>query len=252
MRNKFVIIFIFLLAIFVVLWVRIQILGIRDTNENYFFNFYSIIPIFGAFVGWLVAARFGGLKSVLGRAISMLAAGLLAWGLGGFVWLWYNLVFQVPVPQPSLADYLFVGAYIFWAFGTIYLAKAAGIRFFPQETFAGKTILVVVPVLLVVLITVFYILLRTGSSSNLLSYVVFVPLLIYTGSILPLVLNLYGGKFFKATGLVVLGFFILYLAGTSFFYSVANNTYYNGHLSDLFFAAGFSVISTGIALFYPD
>src|SRR3989338_5731507 len=126
-RQVFVIgltvLYVFFLGWFLLLYLN----GWTDTKWNYLSGTYNIISFAGGFYGlFFVARHWGGWKSDVGRAIIVLSTGLIVWGIGLAIYLFYNLALQVEVPYPSWADAGFLPAYALWAIGIVMLSKATG------------------------------------------------------------------------------------------------------------------------------
>jgi len=89
---------------------------------------YQAVALWGGVWGLIIARSWGGTKSVMGRAISALTAGLLFQVLGQSVFSYYNLFAGVEMPYPSLADLGYFGSIPLYAYGILMLAKASGIK----------------------------------------------------------------------------------------------------------------------------
>ncbi len=89
---------------------------------------YQAVALWGGVWGIVIARSWGGAKSVMGRAISALTAGLLFQVLGQSVFSYYNLFAGVEIPYPSLADLGYFGSIPLYAYGILMLAKASGIK----------------------------------------------------------------------------------------------------------------------------
>src|SRR5688500_13845693 len=106
--NKFQKIFGAFYIFIVLLWGYIQLSGSTgaDAGEiNFWYSFlFGLIPFFGGLIGMFGSRRWGGLKSVLGKAIFFFSLGLFAWGFGENIWSYYNFFKNEPAPYPSIAD----------------------------------------------------------------------------------------------------------------------------------------------------
>jgi hypothetical protein len=83
----------------------------------------------------------------MGRAILAFAIGLLLQTFGQTVFSFYNLVSQVEIPYPSLADLGFFGSIPLYVYGTLMLAKASGVNV-SLKTFSSKIQAIVIPLVL--------------------------------------------------------------------------------------------------------
>lgn len=109
---------------------------------------YQLIALVGAIFGFMVSRKWGGLKSVMGRATFMFSVGLLGQWFAQAAGTY--LVWQVgTVPYPSLSDIGAFGAIIFYAIGAVYIAKASGARV-SLRSYKGKLIAIIVPILFLI------------------------------------------------------------------------------------------------------
>lgn len=252
-----------LIYVFVIVWwFLIHLRGIQETNENYAFSLvYSIMPLGWGLLGFLNARRWGGLKSSMGRAMMFLSAGLFAWGVGNLIFAYYNLVLQVAVPYPSLADAGFFLLYPLSAIGIMNFFRVTGASFALRKM-SGKTALLIIPLSLIFL------------SYYLLFVVARGGVITYEGDVLKLVLDIafpvgdvvvvtlaavvywlsykyLGGKFRKPIVFIIVGFISTYFADFLFSYTTTTETYFVGKWVDLFYPTAFLFISLGLSLLDP-
>jgi hypothetical protein len=126
-------------------WLVLQLTNASDTAVLIWADTYHITAIFGAIAGFAIARRWGGLKSMMGRAIIMFSIGLFCEWFAQVAGVY--LVWKVgTVPYPSISDIGAFGAIIFYSVAVIYLAKASGAR--PSlKSYRGKLIAALVPIL---------------------------------------------------------------------------------------------------------
>ncbi len=108
---------------------------------------YQAIALWGGVWGLCIAKAWGGMKSVMGRAIMAFAIGLLLQVFGQSVFSFYNLFASVEMPYPSLADVGFFGSIPFYAYGIFMLARASGIRI-SLKSVSSKLQAVIIPVVI--------------------------------------------------------------------------------------------------------
>lgn len=88
---------------------------------------YQLVALFGAISGLVIARSWGSWKSVLGRAILAFSVGLLFQSIGQAFSSHY--VYSIgEIPYPSLGDIGFFGSVLFYIYGTMSLARLAGVR----------------------------------------------------------------------------------------------------------------------------
>ncbi|KKQ98299.1 MAG: Diguanylate cyclase (GGDEF) domain-containing protein [Candidatus Woesebacteria bacterium GW2011_GWB1_39_12] len=101
----------------------------KQTPFNYLFNVsYGIIYLFGA------AAALWGMKknkfsSWLGKSLVFYATALTSYTLALFIWALYNLVLNVEVPYPSIADILWLLFVPMSSLGFVFLIFSLGGKF---------------------------------------------------------------------------------------------------------------------------
>jgi len=260
-RQVFVIgltvLYVFFLGWFLLLYLN----GWTDTKWNYLSGTYNIISFAGGFYGlFFVARHWGGWKSDVGRAIIVLSTGLIVWGIGLAIYLFYNLALQVEVPYPSWADAGFLPAYALWAIGIVMLSKATGAQFGLRKL-GGKTMLFLVPIAIAA--ASYYLLvtvarggvITTAESSETLKLLLdfaypISDLVIVTLSTLiyGLSYRYFGGKYRLPIYLILSAFTINYFGDFLFSYTTTVETYYNGSLADVLFTTTMYVLSVGIVL----
>lgn len=243
---------VFFSTVFVVLIVwdmALQISGTTNSVWNYLYNAgYSIFFLGAAWLG-IRYARWFGYESAIGKALLFIGLGIGSWGVGLWVWLFYNFWLEVEVPFPSLADVFFS-------------------LFYPLVLIGGWYF-----------ITIFQNLLRKGIASSAITYsaicvtVVFaivfgvfiqpvlsqpIPMLekVFTiayplGDMLLILLIFMafwasGGNIHRGLLFFIIGLFSLAAADSVYVYRTAHLTYWNGDISDLLFTIGSFIFSMAI------
>jgi len=240
-------------------------LGVTSSLANNLYGvlFLGFIPVFGGINGILIARKWGGFKSAVGRAIIFLSLGLIAWGIGTYIYSGiYNVILQVEVPYPSYADIGYVLALPLWALGMIHLSRATGAKYGLQSS-GGKFALLIIPAS--VIAASYYLLVivarggsLTGDDTALLK--VILDLTYPLGDVIILTLatliyglsySYFGGVFKKAIYMILSGFVLMYFADFAFSYTTTLGTWYPGDWNDLLFATAMLALSSGVALMDP-
>lgn len=112
-------------------WGMIQQLDPNPQNPilDIWSNTYCFMAIWGGLWGLHISQKWGGFKSVIGKAAGFFSAGLLLQAFGQLVYTYMADVMQIEIPYPSIGDLGFFGSIFFYIAGISYLAKATGIRF---------------------------------------------------------------------------------------------------------------------------
>ena len=92
-------------------------------------SLYQIMAVFGGVIGLAVSHKWGGNKSLLGKAIMFFSIGLLLQSFGQTVDSYYNFFKNATIPYPSLGDLGFMGSVVAYIAGAAYLMKATGFGF---------------------------------------------------------------------------------------------------------------------------
>lgn len=243
-------------------WLFIFIQGIQETSANYAFSlFYSFLPLGWGVVGFLNGLRWGGLRSVVGRAVLSLSIGIFAWGIGNLIFAYYNLVLHIPVPYPSIADASFILIYPFSILGMTYLFRAVGASLALRSMY-GKLMFLLIPIFAAIIsYYLLFIIARGGEivyEGDLLK--LFLDISYPTGSALVAMLativyglsfKFLGGFFRMPIILILLGFISNYFADFLFSYTTTTGTYFVGMWVDLFYPTAFLLISLGLTLLDP-
>lgn len=245
--------------VILLLWVYIQISGSRAGNINFTYSFlFGLIPFFGGLIGMGVSRQWGGLKTVLGKAIFFFSLGLFMWGFGENIWSYYNFFKDEPAPYPSIADIGFAPSIFFWIVGTAFLAKASGaIHAFRKSTWA-KVFVIVAPSIL--LLASYFMLIKVARGGTLVPegetpLKVVLDIAYPLGDFLALTFALVvftltsrylGGYYRPAIACILFGLGIMYFGDFSFSYTTTAGTFYNGNWGDLLLASGNFFMTLGI------
>lgn len=255
---------IFFFSALVFWWLLITTQGLENTTQNFLYGAaLGILPCLASIFGFVNSNKWGGLKSSMGKSVFFLSAGLLTWGIGTLVFAYYNIILQVEVPYPSLADLFYIISWPLWAVGMVNLSRATGVMF-QLKTAIGRIALFLVPIFIAALS---YYLLIIVARDGVILYTpedllkVFFDLAYPIGdiAILTIALLVYGlsfkflGGFFKWPILFVLGGFVLnYLGDFSFVYTVTKETFFVANWVDLIYTLAFFCIGLGVSLINPQ
>lgn len=258
-RRVFISILTIVYLFFLGWFLKLYLLSQTDGTENLLTNFYGLIPLLGGIYGLFISRLWGGMKSSVGRGIVFLSLGLITWGIGISIWIYYNFILQVEVPYPSWADAAFILSWPLWGIGMVSLSKATGARFGMQKT-TGKLFLLLAPVIVIIFSYYFLVTIARGGSFEIADnlFTVFFDLAYPIGDVVILTLatliyglsyRYFGGRYRYAIYLILFAFILNYLADFTFSYTTTTESYYNGSLADVLFASTMYVFSVGLAFF---
>jgi hypothetical protein len=184
-------------------------------------------------------------KSVFGRSLVFILAGIALWGIGNLFWLHYNLS-GIEVPYPSLADIGYIGMIPLAAVGLFLLLK--GIKMKMDSATIVK--LAILPVIVFVLTYFVFIESKLTENISLLTKALNVAYpvgdAIFLSFALMILSIVRGGKIFRSIGIICVGFVIESFADLSFSWTTSAGTYAVGGWVDGLFTLAFLVIGIGI------
>lgn len=126
-------------------WAYIFLTRAEGTFQNDLFGFiYGAFSIWGGIIGMTVSSKWGGYKSIIGRAIISLSVGLFLQGFGQYSFWYLNSITGIEVPYPSIPDIGFFGTIPFYIYAAYLLAKSAGAKV-SLQTFRNKLQVVIIP-----------------------------------------------------------------------------------------------------------
>lgn len=253
--RKARILFVYYIAL-LIWWVYIFSTGQRDGFQNYLFGAaYAIIALIGGLIGISVSRHWGAWRSTVGRGIIFLSAGLLAFAFGQFAWSYYNIILQVEVPYPSVADIGYVGTIPLYFLGMIFFAKAAGAKF-ALRIWTGKLQAIIVP--LIVLLFSYWIFLRDYEFDFDQPVKIFIDFGYPLGQALTISIgilaftlsrNFLGGLMKGKIRLLIFALTFQYVTDFSFLFQASRGAYYNGGPIDFMYATSFLIMSLGLISF---
>lgn len=107
------------------------IIGNENIGYDTFFDFgglYGIMALLGGIWGISISRKWGGTKSIVGKAIIIFSLGLFAQEFGQLSYALHNDILKEPGAYPSLGDIGFFGSVLLYVYGIILLAKASGVK----------------------------------------------------------------------------------------------------------------------------
>lgn len=247
-----------------VYWIAAYKNGDHDSTFNYAYQFFfGLIPLLGGIGGLINARKWGGMRSSLGKALSLLSMGLLTWGLGQMAWSYYVLFANTEIPFPSIADIGYFFALPFWVVGITGLSRATGATHGAQHSKVKQRLTFILPA--TVAAVSYYLLVVVARDGTLIPtdsgiLQVFLSIAYPLGDVLILSLALLivglsagylGGRYRSAIYTLLAGFAVMYFADFTFAYTTTQETYYNGHWVDLLFPTALALMAYGLNRMEP-
>lgn len=238
-------------------WIYLQANNLTNTFPAYLFNwFYGLIG-FSAFIYGIRLAftKWGGMKSLIGRAILCLSVGLFCQWFGLQIWSYYNLIAKVEVPYPSLADAGYFGLAPFYTLAALYISRASGAKF-SLRTSVGKLYAFLIP--LPALALAYLLFLKDVGLDPTNPLKMFFDIAYPLGEILPVSIAIFtltlSNKLLSGT----MKGRVLYLVGAFsfqfmteyvFLIMAGQGLYQNGGVADLLYASSHAVMALGLVYF---
>jgi len=240
-RSKLFIFLTFYFLVISVWWVKFNFFTSFE-GEGYWYNVaYGLMALVGALYGFRLYKKWGGLKTLIGKALFLLSLGLLSEWIANSIWGYFNIVKQIEIPYPSIADFFFFSIIPIYFFAIFFLGKASGSVAVLKK---ARGMFVVVILSLFMLAGAYYLFLREGIEfSNPIK--VFFDLAYPLGYVVTFSITLaiyifmqsrLGGIMKKVVLLVLVSYLIQFLADYTFLYRALQGTYVNGGIVDFLYS----------------
>ncbi len=217
-------------------------------------SLYQVMALFGGIVGITVSRKWGGHKSLLGKAILFFSIGLLLQSFGQSVDSYYNFFKNATIPYPSLGDVGFMGSVFAYIAGAAFLMKATGSKI-SIKSVKGKALAIIVP--LAILIACYFFFLQgyqfdwTNKIKMLLDFSYPLGQAVYVS--IALLAYLMSRKYLGGIVRNPVIFFIIalicqYISDFTFLYQANAGTWYVGGINDFLYFISYSLMA--LALIY--
>lgn len=232
-------------------WIFIFLTKTTDALQNHIFGFiYGGFSLWGGLIGLRVAHKWGGIKSVMGKAITFLTIGLLLQAFGQYSFWFYNYFLKVAVPYPGIPDIGYFGTIPFYILAAIMFAKVSRVSI-SMHSYTSKLQAIITP--LIILGVGYFLFLREYSFSEVAPLQAFfdfgyplgqatyisIAILIYSLS-----RGILGGIMKIRIMFIILAFFLQFLADYIFIYF--HNLYFPASFIDYFYLLAYAAMSLAI------
>lgn len=113
-------------------WFLSPVIAKRDYGGERFIgdfaSVYFLVALVGAFSGFYITQLWGGVKSVMGKAIIFFSLGLFGQVFGQIAYAYYAFFKPGISPYPSIGDLGYFGSIPCYILGVIFLARASGVH----------------------------------------------------------------------------------------------------------------------------
>ncbi|HWA32131.1 MAG TPA: hypothetical protein VG694_01640 [Candidatus Paceibacterota bacterium] len=213
---------------------------------------YQVIALLGGIVGLMVSRRWGGHRSVIGKAVMFLSIGLLLQVFGQSFDSYLNVLKNVEIPYPSLGDVGFFGSVIAYIVGTAYMLRAIGFRF-SFKSLKGKLIAIVIPLAVLIVSYMFFLKGYEFDWSNPLKVFLdfgypFGQAIYVSLAILAFLVsrNYLGGMMKRPMLFLILSLFVQYACDFTFLYQANAGNWYAGGINDFMYFTSYLVMSVSL------
>jgi hypothetical protein len=217
----------------------------RTTLWNYLYNAsYGALFLGGGIILALYGLIFS-LKSNLGKMLLCFGLGLLSFGIGNMIWIYYNLILKVEIPFPSWADAAYLMLYPLMFLGCVYLLRI-------YQSLITKKLLrdsIIISIISFLIIFGFFARPDISEHTTLIQKIinVYYPFGdVVTLSLALIALRIGGGKMHPSIYIFSFGLLLQTAADLLFAYRNAEEIYWNGDISDLLFTCSAYFISIGL------
>lgn len=255
-KNKVQILLTLVFLIYVGWWFSFQsVVEGQGLSVQRFGATYGVVALIGAVVGFTASRKWGGFKTVIGRALMFYALGLLAQEAGQIIYTYYIYGAKIQIPYPSWGDLAYFGSVLLYIYATVLLAKAVGVRFSLKKTSYKIVALVVFAVILT---TSYWVFLHNHDydwGKPLTAFLDFgYPMgqAIYISLAVTAYLlsrKMLGGVMRAGILIVILALTIQYIADFTFLYQSSRGTWLTGRWNDLTYLVAYFVMSTAMVKF---
>lgn len=118
-----------LFLFFTIFWIMLQLTYKKNTISYHIFgDSYFITALFGGLWGITIAHKWGGKRSLMGKAILLFSIGLLCQTFGQITYSAYDFFLNKPNAYGSIGDIGYFGTIPFYIVGMLFLARASGAK----------------------------------------------------------------------------------------------------------------------------
>lgn len=242
------------LFIFFTLWwsyLRLNF-GKESLHNQLFAACYGLIALWGGIWGLRIAQKWGGLKSVLGRSISMFSLGLFAQEFGQLVYSYYIYFLKIEVPYPSWGDLGYFSSVLFYIGGILLLAKASGVEI-SLKSFESRLQAIIIP--LAILVLSYFIFLQGYIFDWSKPLTIFLDFGYPLGEAIYISLalityflsrKLLGGIMKDKILFILLALLVQYSSDFTFLYQASKETWYAGGFNDYMYLVAYFIMTLGL------
>lgn len=234
-------------------WVMIYARGLHEGLENNMYTLiYPLLSLLGGAIGHIVAQKWGGFKSIFGRAISFFSFGLFAQFFGQAMYAYYIYIQNIEVPYPSLGDVGYFGSVIFYILAVLALGKVIAIHT-NLKSVSGKLWAFLIPLVGLIISYLFFLKGYVFDFSQPIKLVLDFgyPLgeaLYISIAVLILILsrNVLGGMMRNPLRLLIFALVVQYISDFMFLYQANAGTWYVAGINDFLYSVSYMLLTLSL------
>jgi hypothetical protein len=238
-------------------WIVLQFMNLpHESDYNQFWGgVYGLVALWGGIWGIIIARKWGGFHSVMGKSILFFALGLLSQEVGQVAYTYYISFLHQPIPYPSVGDYFFWATVPLYIMAVIFLAQAAGVHI-SLRSVKGKLQAVLIPAIILLLCYAIFlqgykfdwsipqkILIDLGVPIGEGIYIS-LALLTYT-----LTRGVLGGVMKSKVLFILFALLAEFIADWVFLYQASRETWYTGGINDYMYFVAYFLMAIGLIQF---
>jgi hypothetical protein len=255
-KSKIQLLLDILFVAYVVWWASFQaVVQSQGVSVQRFGATYGVVALFGAVAGFIASRKWGGYKTVIGRALLFYSLGLLAQEAGQIIYTYYIYGAKIQIPYPSWGDVAYFGSVLLYIYATILLAKAAGVRFSLKNSWYKIVAFVVFAAIISTSYLVFLHNHQYDWHKPITAFLDFgYPMgqAIYISLAVTAYLlsrKLLGGVMRAGIVIIIFALIIQYFADFTFLYQSSRGTWLTGRWNDLSYLVAYFVMATAMIKF---
>lgn len=235
-------------------WLAIFVSPESDLRNGYSLS-YGVIAGFGGIVGFIIARKWDGFKSDVGRSLIFFSFGLFCQFLGQLSYSIQFLIDSVNNSYPGVGEIFFMLSMPSYILGVWYIAKSSGF-IISLKSFKNIMGAIIFPLIMVV---ISYYLFIQGTDFSQLSLSVKILTCAYpigqavfvSFAILAYYLSgkVLGGMMKKRVFFILFSLVFQYCADSWFLYLTINEKWYHADVSEFLFAASYSLMTIAFIQF---
>jgi hypothetical protein len=245
-----------LFVIFTIWWIILKLtVTPLDLHNQVFAALYGITAFWGGVWGVMISLKWGGWKSIMGKAILLFSIGLLLQEFGQLSYSFYIYFMHIEVPYPSIGDIGFFGSIPCYIYGIWLLGKTSGIKIgFKQSKI--RIFALIIP--LFILLSAYYLFLLhyefdwTNPLAIFLDFcyplgeAIYISLAISTYILSK---NILGGLMKNKILFLLFALTVQFIADYTFLYQAKNGLWHAGGLNDYMYLLSYTLMALSLYQF---